>query len=41
MIGRFVWEWTFKPEPNGPQRCLSERQQEEYLASARAKLAAT
>jgi hypothetical protein len=37
----FVWEWTFKPEPNGPQRRLSERQQEEYLARARAELAST
>jgi hypothetical protein len=34
----FVWELTYKPEPNRPQRPLNERQQQEYLARARAEL---
>ena len=33
----FVWELMYKPEPNRPQRPLNERQQEEYLARARAE----
>ena len=37
----FVWEWTFKPEPSRPQRALSEQQQAEYLARARAELCPT
>jgi hypothetical protein len=34
----FVWEFTYKPEPNRPQRPLTEQQKQEYLARARTEL---
>jgi hypothetical protein len=34
----FVWELTYKPEPNLPRRPLNERQRQEYLARAEAEV---
>ena len=34
----FVWEPTYKPEPNKPQRLVSDEQRLEYMQRARAEL---
>ena len=34
----FVWELTYKPEPNKPQRLVSDEQRLEYMQRARAEL---
>lgn len=34
----FVWELTYKPEPNTPQRLVNDEQRLEYMQRARAEL---
>jgi hypothetical protein len=34
----YVWELTFKTEPNRPQRLASDKLRQEYLLRARAQL---